>query len=94
VPALERLTAGDFTALKGGRFRIAPADAAPFEAELVEVHELAGEPGGRVPFSLVFEGGPRAPIPQRIHRVEHEALGALDLFLVPVGPGRYEAVFT
>jgi uncharacterized protein DUF6916 len=33
----------------------------------------------------------------RIHRVEHEELGALDVFLVPIGPDQagmcYEAVF-
>jgi hypothetical protein len=33
-----------------------------------------------------------------MHHLEHEALGDLDLFLVPIGPGadgrqRYEAVF-
>jgi hypothetical protein len=51
-------------------------------------------PGGRAPFSLVFRGGPTPPLPQRIHRVEHAELGALEIFLVPVGPDRYEAVFT
>jgi hypothetical protein len=84
----------DFAALKGDRFRIAPGGAPPFEAELSEVNESAREPGGRAPFALVFQGGPTPPLPQGIHRVEHDALGALDIFLVPVGPDRYEAVFT
>jgi hypothetical protein len=46
----------------------------------------------------VFRGGPSPPLPQRIYRVEHEALGALDILLVPLGPDelgqRYEAIFT
>jgi hypothetical protein len=36
--------------------------------------------------------------PQRIYRVEHEALDPLDLFLVPIGPRdggmQYQAIFT
>jgi hypothetical protein len=51
----------------------------------------------RVPFALLFHG-PQTPIlPQRIYRLEHDALGTFDLFLVPLGPDargmRYEAVF-
>jgi hypothetical protein len=91
--ALETLTAADFAALRGDRFRIASPGAPPFDAQLVEVDELAREPGGRAPFSLVFEGGPRPPLPQRIYRVEHDTLGALEIFLVPIAADRYEAVF-
>ena len=91
---LETLTVGHFAALRGQRFRIAPDGAPAFEAELVEVTEIPREPGGRAPFSLVFEGGPDPPLPQRIYRVEHGELGALEIFLVPIAPDRYEAVFT
>jgi hypothetical protein len=91
---LETLSATDFAALQGDRFRIAPDGAPPFEAELVEVTEIPREPGGRAPFSIVFEGGPSPPLPQRIYRVEHEELGALEIFLVPIAADRYEAVFT
>jgi hypothetical protein len=83
VRDLASLTLEDFAGLKGERFS---------ELELVEVNELARGAGDRVPFSLVFAGEPG--LPQRIHRLEHETLGPLDIFLVPVGPGRYEAVFT
>jgi hypothetical protein len=92
--SLETLSAADFAALRGDRFRIVPRDGSPFEAELVEVTELAREPGGRAPFSLVFEGGPNPPLPQRIYRLEHGQLGALEIFLVPIAAHRYEAVFT
>lgn len=92
--ALETLVAADFAALRGERFRIVPHDAPSFEARLIEVTEIAREPGGRAPFSLVFRGGPSPPLPQRIHRVEHDDLGAIEIFLVPIAPDRYEAVFT
>jgi hypothetical protein len=91
---LETLSATDFAALQEDRFRIAPDGAPPFEAELVEVTEIPREPGGRAPFSIVFEGGPSPPLPQRIYRVEHEELGALEIFLVPIAADRYEAVCT
>ena len=91
---LATLTVDDFAALRGNRFRIDPGDAPPFDAELVEVSEIAREPGGRAPFSLVFQGGPNPPLPQRIYRVEHDEVGALEIFLVPIAADRYEAVFT
>jgi hypothetical protein len=52
----------------------------------------------REQFSLHLRG-PRTPaLPQRIYRLEHAQLGALDLFLVPIGRDgsgmTYEAVFT
>ena len=43
---------------------------------------------------LVFQGGPNPPLPQRIYRVEHEKLGELDVFLVPIAVDQYQAVFT
>jgi hypothetical protein len=90
----EDLTIDDFRPLLGDRFRIAPDGAEPFEVELVEVTEISRESGGRAPFSLVFQGGPNPPVEQRIYRVEHDGLGELDVFLVPIAIDRYEAVFT
>jgi hypothetical protein len=92
--SLETLTVEDFEPLRESRFRIAVDGAEPQEVELVEVTELARDPGGRAPFSLVFQGGPSPPLPQRIYRVEHDELGALEIFLVPIAPDRYEAIFT
>ena len=91
---LEDLTIDDFRPLLNDRFRIAPDGAEPFEVELVEATEIPREPGGRAPFSLVFRGGPNPPLPQSIYRVEHEKLGELDLFVVPIAVDRYEAIFT
>jgi hypothetical protein len=91
---LDTLTVDDFRPLQGDRFRISPDGAEAFEVELVEVTEIPREPGGRAPFSLVFRGGPNPPLPQQIYRVEHEKLGELELFLVPVAFDQYQAVFT
>jgi hypothetical protein len=53
---------------------------------------------GREPFSLVFRGEDGVEgLPQGLYHLEHEGLGDLDLFLVPIGPEggamQYEAVF-
>lgn len=56
-----------------------------------------GPKGHRDPFSLIFHEDGHAHLPQQTHSVEHEKLGAIDIFLVPLGPDadgmRYEAVF-
>jgi hypothetical protein len=89
MPHLDTLTLSEFEALRGQLFRIADA----FVAELVEVTQLPGDSGSRAPFSLVFEGGPGQPLPQAIYPVHHERIGAMEIFLVPIAPDRYEAVF-
>ncbi|HXJ64964.1 MAG TPA: hypothetical protein VNN79_14510 [Actinomycetota bacterium] len=49
----------------------------------------------RRPFSLMFRGDPG--LDQRTHRLRHDRLGDLDVFLVPIQPDArgslYEAVF-
>ena len=49
------------------------------------------------PFSLIFHATGSSVLPQKIYPLEHEQLGVLELFLVPIGPDekgmRYEAVF-
>ena len=94
MTVLDAMTAADFAALRGDRFRVDPDGAPEFDTELVEVTEISRAPGPPVPFSLVFEGGPKRTLPQRLYRVQHEQLGKLEIFLVPVAPARYEAVFT
>jgi hypothetical protein len=92
VRDLESLTVDDFAPLLHERFRIEPGEQAPFEVELVEVSEIPREPGGRAPFSVVFQGGPSPPLPQSINRVEHDDLGAIEIFLVPIAADRYWSV--
>ncbi len=104
------LTAADFAPHAGTPWRVVGAGpnnasgpaadlSLPLTLELVEV--TAGrEAGGGRPrgsFSLLFRG-PRVPLlPQRIYHLEHDTLGALQVFLVPITPdpqgSLYEAVF-
>jgi hypothetical protein len=93
--ALER-----FEPLLGSAFTLRTGEGEPtaLPARLVEAR-AGGRPGtgGRQPFSLTFEGPPQPLLPQRIYRVEHPRLEAMDLFLVPVGRSaaglHYQAVF-
>ena len=67
--------------------------------ELVKVSPLSqGVPGGRTPFSLLFQGPEGPHLPQRTWTLQHAVLGRLDIFLVPLGPVqgrmRYEAIFS
>ena len=94
---LDQLTAESFA----GRLRdvfVVPTDAGPMELELAEVEDLG--PGGfsRRAFALHFLGPLRPILPQAIYGLQNEAMGRLDIFLVPLGPRdgrmRYEAIFT
>lgn len=77
---------------------VAPGSTLP--VELIEVRDLGARVlgGTRLDnYALLFRGGEKSHVPQAIYRIEHEVLGALDVFLVPVGPDevgmRYEAIF-
>ena len=106
--SLETLTAENFRGHQGTRFRLTGGPSGmPLDVDLAEVTEHgANRPGPfRAPFSVVFHGPLQPVLPQGIYRVEHEQLGTLELFIVPVGPDepaapgqaptvmRYEAVF-
>ena len=58
----------------------------------------AVDPARRQPFSLLFSCEILPAFPQRIYRFEHDSVGALDLFAVPVeerdGRSFYEVVVT
>ena len=76
--------------------RTSESDRAPLE--LIEVHDLNYSPKLEQ-FSLIFVGALTPALPQRLYDMEHEHLGSLQLFLVPLGPDsegkrmRYEAAF-
>lgn len=97
---LDRLTAASFAPHVGEVFLLRVDATTTLEARLAAAEEVpwaSGGPGKRVPFSVLFLG-PRWPVlPQRIYRLEHHALGALELFLVPIRRDEsgvtYEAVF-
>lgn len=110
--SLETLTAEDFRSSQGTRFRLTggpPESGSPVsvDVELVDVTEHAAPAPGafRAPFSLLFHGPLRPAMPQGMYRLEHDHVGTLELFIVPVDPNRiplpgraptamyYEAVF-
>ena len=95
---LDAATAATFEPLRGSVFRISAGEGPAFDVELISVAEAEHRGRSRPQFSLIFRGGPDPPAPQRIYRLDHDDLGALELFLVPLGPDevgqRYEAVFT
>jgi hypothetical protein len=97
---LSELTHETFGKELGSPFQLNWGAAAPLRLELVAATEFARASVGtrRTPFSLLFRG-PRQPVlPQKTYPLEHDRLGRLEIFLVPIGPEgeamRYEAVFT
>jgi hypothetical protein len=95
---LDHLTKDDFKPLVGTTFqiRLNPQETVP--VELTEISEFPDYEGPRrAPFSLIFRGAHRFVLPQQTYRIEHEAIGPLEIFLVPIGPDPkgmgYEAVF-
>lgn len=99
---LDIIRSADFAAHLNQTFRISLAEET-VDLELIEVVELAGDPVAesdkRRPFSLIFRSERvDAYLPQAIYTLEHERMGDLALFIVPLGPHpdgmRYEVLFT
>ncbi len=93
-------TAQTFSPHEGTSFLVLGPEAGGAVLHLREVRALGRQPHAprAEPFSLVFVGPPEPRLEQRIYELEHDALGAFELFLVPIGfdPAgglRYEAVF-
>jgi hypothetical protein len=96
---LDKLGQGDFEARRGEAFRLTlPGVVVVLELIEVTAHPyLPPDPNRRRGFSLLFRGGGPGHVPQGTYRLENQAMGTLDLFLVPLGPRdgamAYEAVF-
>lgn len=98
---LETLTLESFTPLVGDAFQIAPPGVPSFALTLDSATTLASDRTRaeasrrtREPFRLIFRGPALPLLPQRIYALEHAQFGRMEIFLVPIGPGEYEAVFT
>jgi hypothetical protein len=98
---LDTLTLESFTPHVGGAFRLSTPDGTALTLTLYEAQSLAspgtradGDRRTREPFRLLFRGPALPILPQRTYPLEHAALGRLELFIVPIGPGQYEAIFT
>ena len=94
------VTVETFAGREGETFSIQFADA-KLDLTLASV-QRSPEPWGRAemrePFSLAFHGPLEHILPQQIWPLDHDEIGRLDVFLVPLEPGddaaQYEAVFT
>ena len=99
---LESLTVDTFKTRIGERFRLLAEPNSATPLELIDATPLGAarpaQSAGRTPFSILFRGPLKPVWPQRIYRLDHESMGSLDLFLVPIGPRDggmvYEAIFT
>lgn len=67
------------------------------DAELREVNRLPAPSPRPDPFALLLHVPVALPAAQGIHTLVHPTLGALELFMVPIGPVgdamRYEVIF-
>jgi hypothetical protein len=100
---LDALTVDAFASAVGEVFVLEDEHAGRLELELLEARAI--DPGApatdagatRAPFSILFRGPAEPMLPQRIYRLQHEAIGTLEIFIVPVARDadgvRYEAIF-
>ena len=93
------ITVETFAGREGQAFTIQFADAR-LELTLAEVTPSPGHWGSaeREQFAVVFEGPLEHQLPQQIWPLDHEELGRLPIFLVPIEATdqamRYQAVFS
>ena len=100
---LEGLTRAQFAECLGNRFRVHADAGQVLDIELIDAADLPARPRPgktppkRAPFSIIFRGPKNVHLSQRIYRLEHDKLGVLEIFLVPIVPDeegmRLEAVF-
>jgi len=95
---LENLTREDFDPRIGDAFQLSLPSGEAVELRLREAAEIGGTGKDRSPFSVVFRGPTEPVLPQSIYHLEHDEMGTLEIFLVPLSQGSdgvdYEAVFT
>jgi hypothetical protein len=92
----EYFTLEMFTPEVDSKFLMHYGEGRTTELQLVSATDVGSSPR-QIQFSLIFQGPMDAPVFQSTFRLDHERLGALDLFLVPIGKNetgiQYEAVF-
>jgi hypothetical protein len=93
---IEELTRDTFARQLNSRFRVERNGAGAVTLELVEAGEVRSS-GRSETFSILFRGPPDVFLPQAIYRFEHDAIGAFDLFIVPIRRDQdgvcYESLF-
>ena len=95
---LGALTADDFEPLLDTEFRRVDDAGREARLRLVEVARRGRRFAERESFALLFRDPGEIGLAQGIHPLQHETLGEVELFLVPVARTEagweYEAVFT
>ncbi len=85
-----------FSESLNSRFLLDLEGGKQIELELIELKNGYSNQKGES-FSLLFRGPGAFVLPQKIYPLQHDRLGAFDLFLVPVGRDTkgtyYEVVF-
>jgi len=94
---LDDLNATIFREHLHSQFKVHQDNAATVMLELSDVVESNQSPKMEL-FSLSFRGPFRPRLDQRTHRMEHEKLGEIEIFLTPISADQqngtmYEAVF-
>lgn len=96
---MQLLSVQNFAGAANQEFEISIGETA-MTVTLIEVKPLQqrGYPGMmREPFSLLFKSASPVILPQKMYRMKNPAIGALDMFLVPIAREGtaivYQAVF-
>ena len=93
---LKNLNSRDFSEHLHTTFQVRIPGAAPLPLELIEVTEKSESPQVEQ-FFLIFRGPFTPHFQQGTYAFEHEKVGTLDLFAVPLGPDAkgvtYQVVF-
>ena len=95
---LGKVSVSTFEPFLHDTFRLIAGDT-KLELKLSEARQLrpASPEEARGPFVLTLRGATGQQLPQKIYRFEHEKLGAMEIFIVPIAlegtDYLYEAVF-
>lgn len=98
---LDTVTVADFEPYVDSCFALTLLDGQALRLTLQAATPLT-RPGrtsaGRRPFSLLFTGPAAVKLPQQIYPLYHDALGLLEIFIVPISDDpelrTYEAIFS
>lgn len=88
------LTLETFAPAVGETFTVGNSDGAVVELLLVEARARGNSSQlSRPPFSLLFQGPADPLLPQATYRFNHDSLGTMDIFIVPLGRDEHSAVY-
>jgi hypothetical protein len=88
------LTIETFRPIVGQAFAVGEEGGALVDLLLVEAQPSdAGAHAPRPAFSLLFHGPADPLLPQATYRFEHPSLGAMEIFIVPLGRDEHGATY-